>query len=280
MIRFLKGIIVGIGGVAPGLSGSILLIIFGLYQKTLDALGSLLSSFKKNIRFLMPLIGGMLIGVLLFSKVIDFFLNRYEMPTRFCFLGLIAGTLPTVFREVKKDGFRRWHYILIAAAAALGLWLFTVKSDHFPQITSPTLLQSILLGVCVAATAIIPGVDPAVLLTTLGFYEMYVSALADLNFSILLPMGIGLAAGAIAISYCMSLLFRLAYTPTYCIIFGIFLSMIPNMLNESCRLGWDLPSAISILLMILGFCLSFLLGDAERHMARLKQLQNTKRMKG
>ena len=280
MIRFLKGIIVGIGGVAPGLSGSILLIIFGLYQKTLDALGSLLTSFKKNIRFLLPLIGGMLIGVLLFSKVIDFFLTRHEMPTRFCFLGLIIGTLPTVFREVRKDGFRRWYYILIAAAAALGLWLFTVKSDHFSQITSPTLLQSILLGVCVAATAIIPGVDPAVLLTTLGFYEMYVSALADLNFSILLPMGFGLAAGAIAISYCMSLLFRLAYTPTYCIIFGIFLSMIPNMLNESCRLGWDLPSAISILLMILGFCLSFLLGDAERHMARLKQLQNTKRMKG
>ena len=86
MINFFKGIIVGLGGVAPGLSGSVLLIIFGLYQKTLDALGTLFLNFKKNVRFLLPLVAGMFLGVLLFSKVIDFFLNSYEMPTRFCFL--------------------------------------------------------------------------------------------------------------------------------------------------------------------------------------------------
>ena len=66
MERFLKGIIVGLGGVAPGLSGSVLLIIFGLYQKTLDALGSLLTDLRKNLRFLLPLVAGMFLGVLLF----------------------------------------------------------------------------------------------------------------------------------------------------------------------------------------------------------------------
>ena len=54
MIRFLKGIIVGIGGVAPGLSGSVLLIIFGLYQKTLETLGSLFQDFKNKGRFGCP----------------------------------------------------------------------------------------------------------------------------------------------------------------------------------------------------------------------------------
>ena len=49
MINFLKGIIAGIGGVAPGLSGSVLLIICGLYQKTLDTLGTLFNNFKKNV---------------------------------------------------------------------------------------------------------------------------------------------------------------------------------------------------------------------------------------
>ena len=73
MDRFLKGIIVGLGGVAPGLSGSVLLIIFGLYQKTLDALGSLLKDLKKNLAFLAPLVAGMFLGVLLFSRLIDFF---------------------------------------------------------------------------------------------------------------------------------------------------------------------------------------------------------------
>ena len=102
MIRFFKGIIVGIGGVAPGLSGSVLLIIFGLYRQTLDALGSLFRSFRKNAAFLLPLVAGMFTGVLLFSKVIDFFLTGYEMPTRFCFLGLILGTIPMVWKEVRK----------------------------------------------------------------------------------------------------------------------------------------------------------------------------------
>ena len=62
MQRFLKGLIVGLGGVAPGLSGSVLLIIFGLYQKTLDALGSLLKDLKKNLAFLAPLVAGMFAG--------------------------------------------------------------------------------------------------------------------------------------------------------------------------------------------------------------------------
>ena len=86
MKNFLKGIVVGLGGVAPGLSGSVLLIIFGLYQRTLDALGNLFRDFKNNIRFLLPVVSGMFAGVLLFSKVIDFFLANHEMPTRFCFL--------------------------------------------------------------------------------------------------------------------------------------------------------------------------------------------------
>ena len=41
VLHFLKGIVVGIGGVSPGLSGSVLLIIFGLYRQTLDYLGTI-----------------------------------------------------------------------------------------------------------------------------------------------------------------------------------------------------------------------------------------------
>ena len=109
MVNFLKGIVAGIGGVSPGLSGSVLLILLGLYHQTLEALGTLLTRFKQNIRFLLPIVLGMVTGVLLFSKVIDFCLTQYEMPTRFCFLGLILGTIPLFYREVKKEGFSRGY---------------------------------------------------------------------------------------------------------------------------------------------------------------------------
>ncbi len=260
MDRFLKGIIVGLGGVAPGLSGSVLLIIFGLYQKTLEALGSLLTHLKKNLAFLLPLVAGMFLGVLLFSRLIDFCLTRYEVPTRKCFLGLILVTLPMVWREVRKEGFDKYHYLLVLLAAAGGTWFFTLNPGNFSQVTDPTVVQSVLLGVAVAATAIIPGVDPAVFLSTLGFYEMYVRALATLNVAILLPMVLGLAAGAIAISFLMSTLFKRAYTVTYAVIFGIFLSMIPNMLTPACTLALDGRSAVSLALLVLGFAVSFFLG--------------------
>ena len=280
MERFFKGIIVGLGGVAPGLSGSVLLIIFGLYQKTLEALGTLLSDLRKNLRFLAPLVAGMFLGVLLFSKLIDFFLNTYEMPTRFCFLGLIVGTLPMVWQEVKKEGFSRKYYPVIALAVLAGTWFFTVNPNAFPQVTDPTLVQKLLLGVAVAATAIVPGVDPAVFLSTLGFYEMYVSALANLELSILIPMVGGLAVGAVAISFGMSWLFRRFYTASFSVIFGIFLSMIPNMLTEDCVLGWNGTSVISAAVLILGFLVSWYLGDLERHNAWLKARFAKKRNRG
>ena len=277
MKNFFKGIIVGLGGVAPGLSGSVLLIIFGLYQKVLDALGTLFKDFKQNVRFLLPIVCGMFLGVLMFSKVLDFFLNNYEVPTRFCFLGLIIGTIPLFYKEVKKEGFSGKYYVVIILAAVFGTWMFTVNPNAFPQITDPTLMQSIILGVAVAATAIIPGVDPAVLLSTLGYYEMYVRSLANFDLNVLLPMLIGLGVGAIGISFGMSMLFKYFYTATFSIIFGVFLSMVPNMLNERCVLGADFTTVISIVMMIIGFIVSYYLGDIENNNKRLKALFSAKK---
>ena len=70
MVNFLKGIVAGIGGIAPGLSGTVLLILMGLYRPVLDALGSVFSDFKKKVRFLLPIVAGMILGVLVFSRVI------------------------------------------------------------------------------------------------------------------------------------------------------------------------------------------------------------------
>ena len=263
MVNLLKGIVVGLGGVAPGLSGSVLLIIFGLYQQVLDALGTLFVDVKKKVTFLLPIVCGMGIGVLLFSRVLNFFLNQYEIPTRFCFLGLILGTVPLFYREVRKQGFSAKYYVVIALAVILGTWIFTLNPNAFPQIDEPTLVQSVILGVAVAATAIVPGVDPAVLLSSLGFYEMYVRSLAEVDLQVLIPMVVGLGIGAIGISFGMSMLFQHFYTMTFSVIFGIFLSMIPNMLNERCTLGMDAQSVISILVMVIGFFVSYYLGGLE-----------------
>ncbi len=222
--------------------------------------------FKKKIKFLFWILAGMVVGVLLFSKVMDFLLEFYEVPTRYAFLGLILGTVPFFFKEVKKKGFEKKYYAVIAVAFLAGLALFSLDLDVFDQVTNPNLIQKIVLGIGVAGSAIIPGVDPAVLLSTIGLYEIYVEALADFRLDILLPMLIGLVGGGIAISYLMTRLLRRFYTISFSVIFGVFLSMIPNMLNEECVLQFDLEAVVCAVTLIIGFLISYLFGTVEdRH---------------
>ena len=270
MQNFFNGIIAGIGGIAPGLSGSVLLVILGLYQKTVSAIGTLFKNFKENVKFLFPLFLGFGVGVLLFSKVIDFFLNNFEMYTRFAFLGLVIGTVPLFYKEVKKEGFSPKYYIVIAISAIIGFSVFFLNKNLFPVITDPNLFQSVLLGVAVAGSSIVPGVDSAVILSSLGLYELYVGSLASFDLPILIPAGFGLVIGAFIISFVMNKLIKRFYTATFSIIFGLFLSIIPNVLNSSCVIGFNAQTVISFIILIIGFGISYFLGDVKNNFIKLK----------
>ena len=270
MLNFLKGVIVGIGGIAPGLSGSVLLVILGLYQKTITAIGTLFKNFKKNLLFLIPLFAGFGVGIILFSKAVDFLLEHFEMYTRFAFFGLVLGTVPLVYKEVKKEGFGKKYYIPIVLSAAAGFCLFYFNKGLVPTVTNPNLLQSMLLGVAVAGSSIVPGVDSAVILSSLGLYELYVSSLADFNLSVLLPAGVGVVLGALVISFVMNKLMSRFYTITFSIIFGLFLSIIPNVLNSSCKLAWDGRSVVAVIIAILGAAASFCFGHINEILAKIK----------
>ena len=192
------------------------------------------------------------------------------MYKKFAFLGLVLGTIPLFYKEVKKEGFNKKYYIVMLISALVGIALFSVNKDLFPVITNPNLLQSVLLGVAVAGSSIVPGVDSAVILSTLGLYELYVSSLANFNLSILIPAGVGLVIGVLVISFLMNKLLSKFYTITFSIIFGLFLSIIPNVLNSSCVLGFNVASVISIIIMIIGFAFSYYLGDVKNNTAKLK----------
>ncbi len=264
MKNFLKGIVIGLGAIAPGLSGSVLLVLFGLYQKTITAISTIFKNLKKNLKFLVPLGAGILIGVILFSKLIDFLLNTFEMQTRFAFLGFILGSIPLFYKEVKKEGFAKKYYILIAAAFIGGTVLFNFNKDLFPEVTDPSILQSVVLGLAVAASYIVPGVDSAAILSALGLYNLWVSSLADLNLKVLIPAAAGLAAGVLVVSFIINKFIAKCYTLTFSVIFGLFLSIIPSVMNESCILGLNAKTAISIVIMIISFFLSILFGNIEK----------------
>lgn len=271
--NFFKGTVAGIGGIAPGLSGSVLLVILGLYERMVNAIGTLFRNFKENIKFLVPLLAGMGAGVLLFSKVVDYLLTAFPFQTRYAFLGLILGTLPLFYREVRKNGFRQRYYLVILAAAAAGFFLFGFNRHLFPAVTEPNIWQSVLLGVAVAGSSIVPGVDSAAIMSAFGLYELYVSALADFNLQILIPAACGLAVGAIAISIGMNLLLKHAYTATFSTIFGLFLAVIPTVvMDKSCEVTTVPQGLVATGFALLGMVLSLYFSDIQGNNKRLARL--------
>lgn len=271
--NFFKGLIAGIGGIAPGLSGSVLLVILGLYEQTVNAIGTLFKNFKTNIKFLLPLLAGLGVGILLFSKVVDYLLESFEFQTRYAFLGLILGTIPLFYREVRKNGFRKRYYGLMAVAAAVGFFLFGFNRHLFPAVTEPNLLQSVLLGVAVAGSSIVPGVDSAAIMSAFGLYELYVSSLADFNLQILIPAAGGLLVGALVISFVMNLLIKKAYTGTFSVIFGMFLAIIPTVvMEESCTVT-SLPMGLAAIgFALVGAVISLYFGDIKGNNQRIARM--------
>jgi len=261
--NFLKSILVGIGGVAPGLSGSIMLVIFNLYERVIESISTLSKDFKNNVIFLMPITLGIGIGILMFSKIINYLLINFEMQTRFAFLGLVLGTIPLLKKQVEKKGFNNKYYIYIIISFLIGVLLF-FNNQLFKEVTSPNFFQSIILGFSVAISSITPGIDGAVLMSALGLYNAHINAVATLNFTILIPAGLGLITGILLFARLMNKLIKNYYTLTFSIIFGLFISIIPRILNYNCYLSFNLKSLISIILLILGFISSYLLSKLEK----------------
>ena len=193
------------------------------------------------------------------------------MQTRFLFFGLILGTIPIFYKEMKKKGFSKKYYFVIIFTAILCLTQLTGENNVI-QIINPNFFQKIVLGLGVAVSTVVPGLDPMVVLSSMGLYEVYISALANFDLYILLPMCIGLISGIIIISYLISLLFKRFYTLTYSIIFGLFLSMIPNIFNESCYMSFDFKTIISILLIGIGYFISWFMTEPKENYFKIKDI--------
>lgn len=268
----IKGAVAGIGAIAPGLSGSVLLVLLGLYERTIQIVSAPFKNFKENMRFLIPLGLGLVCGVLIFSKLVDYLLTEQELYTRYAFLGLVLGTIPLFYKQVRKKGMSQKYYLVIVGAAIAGFVLFNIGGGIFPEITNPNFFQSMLLGVMVAASSIVPGIDSAVILSALGMYRLYVSSLADMNIQILIPAAMGLLAGVVVISVIMNWLLKKAYTTTFAVVFGMFLSIVPKIITENCYIASVGQGVLAISFAILGCATSFYLSDVRKNTAAIKRI--------
>ena len=90
VLMVLVGIILAVSKLAPGVSGSTVLLALGLYAPFMHALTDM------DIGYLLPILIGLVIGVLGFSKIVDHCMRNHKKSTYVMILGLTAGSVITV----------------------------------------------------------------------------------------------------------------------------------------------------------------------------------------
>lgn len=266
----LKGIIVGIGGIAPGLSGSVLMVILGLYTKVINSIATLFKDFKKNFFYLVPIGIGILIGIVTFSRIINYSMDHYEIQTRLAFFGLLIGTIPLFYKEVKKENsLKKKNYLMMIVTFILGMYFLTF-SNSIVSSNDLNIFQAFILGFVGISATIIPGIDGASILSALGLYNNWLdlTSLKNIDLAVYIPAGFGIIAGAFILSILINKMIKKNYTATFSVLFGLFLSIIPSILKTTegsfITLGNNMATYIGIILFIIGVIVSYFFGKLEQ----------------
>lgn len=257
------GLLIGIGAIAPGISGGALAVLCGYYPRITEALADLFRTPKKALRFLVPLGIGGIVGIWIGSQLLGFLFDRFADLIYWCFAGLIVGTLPSLWKDANRDGCRWWYGLM----ALLGLFLTLIPNwlPPLPEMKNgitPLLLSGAILG----AGTIIPGVSSTCLLVYLGLYTDYLNALNTWDFSrlwlIVLGCGITILLLAGVVDYC----YKKAYGAISYAVLGFLCGSAVLILPEPDNSGgsWGLI----ILLFILSTAVSFLIAHAAERKKR------------
>ena len=238
-MNILKGIIIGIAKIIPGLSGTVLMISFNLYDKAINAITRFFDNPKRNFFFLLKLFIGVVIGVVMFSRAISYFINNYYVYTIALFIGLIFGGIKFVFKEVGK---KKNRYFLIGLSFIIMFFLSISNTVNIYQVKNNFLdfFVFLLAGILEAIGTILPGVSSTALLMIIGIYPYYIDILGNLiNVSYLLeslyfliPFFIGLVGGIIAISLLVSYVMQYYKEEAFSIILGLSLSSLATLMID------------------------------------------------
>lgn len=269
----LKGMIIGGANVIPGVSGGTMAVVFGIYDKIIKSVTNFFKDFKKNAIFLGTLGVGAGLGIILFSLVlagsesIGFagLLNMYPEQTKFFFIGLIAGSIPIVYKQAAKEKGSPLNYILVVLAfmlvAAMGLMAEpTSAGKAIEALNMQNAIMLILAGFIAAATMILPGVSGSLVLLLMGLYDPIVKAVSDFNIPVLAMVAIGVLLGFLTMTKLIEALFnkypQTAYFTILGLVAGSLVAIFPGF-------TFGLAGIISIVMALLGFAISFGMGKME-----------------
>ncbi len=205
ILWIVQGCIVGVGAILPGVSGGTLCYAFGIYDPLLQTLSDPIRGLKKYWFMLIFVILGGGIGFVGFAGVTNWLLGLNEGVVLCVFVGLIAGTLPDIWREAGEQGRGRASVIsMIVSFAAISAVFFVFKNVWHLTI-EPNFVGWLLCGLLWGLSFIVPGFSSSTLLLFFGIYEKMSEGISHLDLGVLIPLGIAMLATLLLFSRLMKL---------------------------------------------------------------------------
>jgi len=264
IIRLVKGVLAGIGAITPGLSGGVLMVVFGIYEPLVRWLADIRKKFLPNLRFFLPVGIGGIIGVVAFSAVIDYAFTHFAAQFTWLFIGFISGTIPSLLKTAGEQGRKNWHWLLLGLFA-VGIYLFMTWMETIRSVTmAPSFWGWVLSGALTGLGLVVPGMSPSNFLLYLGLYQPMVNGIKNLNPGVILPLILGVALVIFLFARLVSWLFRNHHALMYHIIIGIVIGSTAAIIPSGVR-GFGVILACALLFLV-GAAASFGLAKLdEKH---------------
>ena len=249
-VHGLRGLCIGAADLVPGVSGSTVAVLFGVYERLLGAVQQLAGALSRAVRgdlrgarerlggiewaLVVPVAAGAAVAVLLLAGAIDWLLTFRAEATAGAFAGLVCAAVVVAIRQVCP-----WNRALgaVCAAAAVGSgWLFGLSATPIAEPTPAVYFGAGVLAVC---AMILPGVSGSFVLLMIGVYAPFIDALSGREWTNLGVLAAGAAVGALVFSSLLARLLARHHTTVMVVLVGLMLG--------SLRVLWPWPDGVGIL---------------------------------
>ena len=238
-LNMLKGIGIGIANVIPGFSGGTMAVMLKIYDLFVYSFANIFNDFKNVVKKCWSLFVGILIGILFAMVVIVKLLEVIPFITIMFFIGLIFGSMPSIYEKVKKQKINIADIIgfIVAIGVIVALPLIP-KTEAAAQYNIGVYIIMFAMGIVCSSAMVIPGVSGSLVLMAFGYYAFFMSTMKEylvniFNFSLtnywgmfitLVCFAIGCVVGLVFISKLITMLTKKYPKTVYYTILGLLVA--------------------------------------------------------
>lgn len=269
MKKFITGIALGVASMLPGISGAIIAVCMGVYERIVEDLADIFHKIKTDFAFLVLLGGGIMVGMAATAFGLEFIMSNCLAISYLFFLGLIIGQLPELYgmTEPKSGKPTVWNIVAFAFCfiMMLSFAFLGVGKDVKLGLDVVSLLIVLGVGALFSVSKLAPGVSGSALLLALGLYKPLLDAVTSFNITYLALLFVGFAVALLLFAKFMDKCLKEHRRSTYSGIFGFTVASVFLVMNYTYPAvhSWvDIVGGAIALVIGIGISLLFIrLGD-------------------